>query len=49
LFSLPKSSHTKKPKVKSQKAKTKPVFLLQGSVIEAKRWSHGEGRDIATG
>jgi hypothetical protein len=40
LFSLPKASHTKKPKVKPQKAKTeskKPLFLLQGSFIAANR------------
>jgi hypothetical protein len=48
FFSLPKASHSKKPKVKPQKAK-KPLFLLQGSLIAANRWSHREGRDIATG
>jgi hypothetical protein len=39
ILSLPKASHTKRPKVKPQQPKkqAKPLFLLQGSFIAANR------------
>jgi hypothetical protein len=48
IFSLPNTSHTKKPKVKAKGKK--PLFLLQGSIINSHKWDGAaERRDIVTG